>query len=73
MGQAPVPSGLHLNSLLVRPGKPFNLTLHNLSNHQLLLTWDTPYKNANCLQHAVRYKSNKDTQWMVGKLYCWRA
>ncbi|KAM3827700.1 cytokine receptor common subunit gamma isoform 2-T2 [Vipera latastei] len=48
----------------VRPGRPFNLTLHNLSNHQLLLTWDTPYKKAQCLQNAVRYKSNKDTQWM---------
>ncbi|XP_039210784.1 cytokine receptor common subunit gamma isoform X2 [Crotalus tigris] len=62
-GQNVVPEAVLLNTR-VRPGKPFNLTLQNLSNHQLLLTWDTPYKNANCLQHTVRYKSNKDTQWM---------
>uniref|UniRef100_A0A8C5S9F8 Type I cytokine receptor cytokine-binding domain-containing protein n=1 Tax=Laticauda laticaudata TaxID=8630 RepID=A0A8C5S9F8_LATLA len=52
----------HLHSLLVRAGKPFNLTFHNLSNHQLLLTWDTPYKRPICLQHSVRFKSNKDTE-----------
>uniref|UniRef100_A0A8C5S7Q5 Uncharacterized protein n=1 Tax=Laticauda laticaudata TaxID=8630 RepID=A0A8C5S7Q5_LATLA len=56
----------HLHSLLVRAGKPFNLTFHNLSNHQLLLTWDTPYKRPICLQHSVRFKSNKDTEFMVG-------
>uniref|UniRef100_A0A670YSB9 Type I cytokine receptor cytokine-binding domain-containing protein n=1 Tax=Pseudonaja textilis TaxID=8673 RepID=A0A670YSB9_PSETE len=52
----------HLHPLLVRAGKPFNLTFRNLSNHQLLLTWDTPYKRPICLQHSVRFKSNKDTE-----------
>ncbi|KAG8144707.1 hypothetical protein E2320_013166 [Naja naja] len=62
-GQSVVPEALLLNNR-VRAGKPFNLTFHNLSNHQLLLTWDTPYNIPNCLQHSVRYKSNKDTEFM---------
>ncbi|XP_063169706.1 cytokine receptor common subunit gamma [Candoia aspera] len=48
----------------VRPDPPFNLTLHNVSNHQLLLTWKSPYKKYKCLQHVVSYKNNKDTRWM---------
>ncbi|XP_058053035.1 cytokine receptor common subunit gamma isoform X2 [Ahaetulla prasina] len=62
-GQTVVPPALLLNNR-VRPGRPFNLTLGNLRNHQLLMTWKTPYKRPGCLQHIVRYKSNKDTQFM---------
>ncbi|XP_026540093.1 cytokine receptor common subunit gamma [Notechis scutatus] len=62
-GQSVVPGALLLNTR-VRAGKPFNLTFHNLSNHQLLLTWDTPYKRPVCLQHSVRFKSNKDAEFM---------
>ncbi|XP_025021071.1 cytokine receptor common subunit gamma isoform X2 [Python bivittatus] len=59
-----IPTESLLLNDLVRPGPPFNLTFHNLSNHQLLLTWKSPYKRPMCLQHAVSYKSNKDTHWM---------
>ncbi|KAM6426777.1 cytokine receptor common subunit gamma isoform 3-T3 [Liasis olivaceus] len=59
-----IPTESLLLNDLVRPGPPFNLTFRNLSNHQLLLTWKSPYKKTICLQHAVSYKSNKDTHWM---------
>ncbi|NXU50448.1 IL2RG protein, partial [Turnix velox] len=48
---------------LVKPGAPINLTIHNTSSNQLHLTWSTPYPRARCLEHAVKYKSNKDTSW----------
>ncbi|XP_053129975.1 cytokine receptor common subunit gamma [Hemicordylus capensis] len=49
---------------LVVPSAPINLTLKNISNNQLQLTWKTPYKsNEGCLEHEVKYKSNKDTEW----------
>ncbi|NWV37450.1 IL2RG protein, partial [Grantiella picta] len=48
---------------LVKPGAPVNLTIRNMSNNQLQLTWATPYPKAKCLEHAVKYKSNKDTSW----------
>uniref|UniRef100_A0A8C5UG12 Cytokine receptor common subunit gamma n=1 Tax=Malurus cyaneus samueli TaxID=2593467 RepID=A0A8C5UG12_9PASS len=47
----------------VKPGVPINLTMSNMSNNQLQLTWATPYSRPNCLEHAVKYKSNKDTSW----------
>ncbi|XP_070616153.1 cytokine receptor common subunit gamma isoform X2 [Erythrolamprus reginae] len=62
-GPSVEPPALRL-STRVRPGRPFNLTLGNLSNHQLLLAWKTPYKFPLCLEHEVRYKSNKDTEFM---------
>ncbi|XP_032083873.1 cytokine receptor common subunit gamma isoform X2 [Thamnophis elegans] len=62
-GQVVTHQNLQLKDL-VRPGKPFNLTLQNQSNHQLLLTWKTPYQRPDCLEHIVRYKSNKDTEFM---------
>ncbi|XP_070808122.1 cytokine receptor common subunit gamma [Pituophis catenifer annectens] len=62
-GQTVVHQELRLSNR-VRPGRPFNLTLSNLSNHQLLLTWKTPYKIPECLEHVIRYKSNKDTEFM---------
>lgn len=42
-----------------------NLTIRNMSSNQLQLTWSSPYPNAHCLEHVVKYKSNKDTSWMV--------
>ncbi|XP_060539927.1 cytokine receptor common subunit gamma isoform X3 [Pantherophis guttatus] len=62
-GQTVVHQELRLSNR-VRPGRPFNLTLSNLSNHQLLLTWKTPYEIPECLEHLIRYKSNKDTEFM---------
>ncbi|XP_006024487.1 cytokine receptor common subunit gamma isoform X2 [Alligator sinensis] len=50
---------------LVKPDPPVNLTLQNMSNHQLQLSWHTPYPRQQCVEHAVRYKSNKDTDWTV--------
>uniref|UniRef100_A0A8C5UDI6 IL2RG protein n=1 Tax=Malurus cyaneus samueli TaxID=2593467 RepID=A0A8C5UDI6_9PASS len=49
----------------VKPGVPINLTMSNMSNNQLQLTWATPYSRPNCLEHAVKYKSNKDTSWTL--------
>ncbi|NWW89787.1 IL2RG protein, partial [Rhynochetos jubatus] len=48
---------------LVKPEAPVNLTIRNMSNNQLQLTWTSPYPKAHCLQHVVKYKSNKDTKW----------
>ncbi|XP_050166234.1 LOW QUALITY PROTEIN: cytokine receptor common subunit gamma [Myiozetetes cayanensis] len=48
---------------LVKPEAPVNLTIHNMSNNQLQLTWATTYPKAKCLEHTVKYKSNKDTDW----------
>ncbi|NXO43605.1 IL2RG protein, partial [Locustella ochotensis] len=48
---------------LVKPAAPVNLTIHNMSNNQLQLTWASPYPKEKCLEHAVKYKSNKDTSW----------
>ncbi|XP_075619403.1 cytokine receptor common subunit gamma isoform X1 [Balearica regulorum gibbericeps] len=48
---------------LVKPDAPVNLTIRNMSNNQLQLTWTSPYPKAHCLEHAVKYKSNKDTSW----------
>ncbi|NWV55062.1 IL2RG protein, partial [Daphoenositta chrysoptera] len=59
-----IPSEKMLLQDLVKPEAPVNLTIHNTSNHQLRLTWATPYPKAECLEHAVKYKSNKDTSWM---------
>ncbi|XP_065702624.1 cytokine receptor common subunit gamma isoform X2 [Patagioenas fasciata] len=48
---------------LVKPAAPINLTIRNMSSNQLQLTWTSPYPKAQCLEHAVKYKSNKDTSW----------
>ncbi|NXJ06775.1 IL2RG protein, partial [Odontophorus gujanensis] len=48
---------------LVKPEAPVNLTIRNMSSNQLLLTWSSPYPKAHCLEHVVKYKSNKDTSW----------
>ncbi|NWI59752.1 IL2RG protein, partial [Calyptomena viridis] len=48
---------------LVKPDAPVNLTIHNMSNNQLQLTWATSYPKPKCLEYAVKYKSNKDTSW----------
>lgn len=57
-------TGNHL-LLEVKPEAPVNLTIHNMSGNQLELTWTSPYSKAHCLEHAVKYKSNKDTSWTV--------
>ncbi|NXN16316.1 IL2RG protein, partial [Indicator maculatus] len=48
---------------LVKPEAPVNLTIRNMSGNQLELSWTSPYRNADCLEHTVKYKSNKDTRW----------
>ncbi|NXP81054.1 IL2RG protein, partial [Ramphastos sulfuratus] len=48
---------------LVKPGAPVNLTIHNMSGNQLELTWASPYRAPHCLEHIVKYRSNKDTSW----------
>ncbi|XP_074863724.1 cytokine receptor common subunit gamma [Carettochelys insculpta] len=48
---------------LVKPAPPVNLTIQNISNNQLRLTWDSTYHKPSCLEYTVRYKSNKDTSW----------
>ncbi|XP_064374465.1 cytokine receptor common subunit gamma isoform X2 [Dromaius novaehollandiae] len=53
---------------LVKPEAPVNLTIYNLSSNQLQLTWSSPYPKAQCLEHAVKYKSNKDTTWTEHKV-----
>ncbi|KAM6056918.1 cytokine receptor common subunit gamma isoform 2-T2 [Theristicus caerulescens] len=53
---------------LVKPGAPVNLTVRNTSSNQLELTWISPYPKAHCLEHAVKYKSNKDTSWTEHRL-----
>uniref|UniRef100_A0A8C6YSA9 Interleukin 2 receptor subunit gamma n=1 Tax=Nothoprocta perdicaria TaxID=30464 RepID=A0A8C6YSA9_NOTPE len=51
---------------LVKPEAPVNLTVRNLSSNELELRWSSPYPKAWCLEHAVKYKSNKDTSWTLG-------
>lgn len=55
----------HHLCLAVKPEAPVNLTIRNTSSSQLQLTWTSPYPKAQCLEHAVKYKSNKDTSWTV--------
>nr|XP_060612103.1 cytokine receptor common subunit gamma [Anolis sagrei ordinatus] len=47
----------------VKPGSPFNLSIQTQDNHQLLLSWDSPYSHPHYLEHKVKYKSNKDASW----------
>ncbi|XP_065499492.1 cytokine receptor common subunit gamma isoform X1 [Caloenas nicobarica] len=54
---------MELQDLAVKPAAPVNLTICNMSSNQLQLTWTSPYPKAQCLEHAVKYKSNKDTSW----------
>lgn len=63
--------GYHL-CLPVKPYAPVNLTIHNMSSNQLQLTWTSPYPRAQCLEHAVKYKSNKDTSWTVRAPRTWQ-
>ncbi|KAF7237438.1 Cytokine receptor common subunit gamma [Varanus komodoensis] len=49
----------------VKPNPPVNLTLRELDNHQLLLEWNSTYRYPRCLEHRVKFKSNKDPAWMV--------
>ncbi|XP_043378712.1 cytokine receptor common subunit gamma isoform X4 [Chelonia mydas] len=58
---------------LVKPAPPVNLTIQNISNNQLQLTWDSMYLKPLCLEYAVKYKSNQDTSWtehlVSGKIF----
>ncbi|XP_049727633.1 cytokine receptor common subunit gamma isoform X1 [Elephas maximus indicus] len=47
---------------LVIPWAPENLTLRNLSESQLELTWDNRYLDR-CLEHLVQYRSDRDRSW----------
>lgn len=47
---------------LVIPWPPENLTLHNLSESQLELSWNNTIRDT-CLEHMVQYRSNLDHKW----------
>ncbi|XP_049623273.1 cytokine receptor common subunit gamma [Suncus etruscus] len=47
---------------LVIPWAPENLTLRNLSEFQLEMTWKSSLSE-NCLEHLVQYRSNLDHSW----------
>uniref|UniRef100_A0A6J0TVH0 Cytokine receptor common subunit gamma n=1 Tax=Pogona vitticeps TaxID=103695 RepID=A0A6J0TVH0_9SAUR len=51
----------------VQVGAPFNLSVKALENNQLRLSWNTPYRNPRCLEHAVEYRSNKDVNFTTQK------
>nr|XP_056714992.1 LOW QUALITY PROTEIN: cytokine receptor common subunit gamma [Euleptes europaea] len=46
----------------VKPNPPVNLTIKNLGNNQLLVSWGSTYKHAHCLEYMVEYKSDTDTE-----------
>ncbi|EHB13492.1 Cytokine receptor common gamma chain, partial [Heterocephalus glaber] len=48
---------------LVIPWAPENLTLRNLSESQLELSWSNRYSLDRCLQHLVQYRSDWDSRW----------
>ncbi|KAM5221936.1 cytokine receptor common subunit gamma [Ctenodactylus gundi] len=48
---------------LVIPWAPENLTLRNLSESQLELSWNNRYSSGHCLQHLVQYRSDWDSSW----------
>ncbi|XP_017650456.1 cytokine receptor common subunit gamma isoform X3 [Nannospalax galili] len=52
---------LNLQNLVI-PWAPVNLTLYNLSESQLELTWNSRYTER-CLQHLVQYRSDRDRGW----------
>ncbi|KAM8895717.1 cytokine receptor common subunit gamma [Lycaon pictus] len=47
---------------LVIPWAPENLTLHNLSESQLELSWSNRHLD-HCLEHVVQYRSDWDRSW----------
>ncbi|XP_057616078.1 cytokine receptor common subunit gamma [Chionomys nivalis] len=52
---------LNLQNLVI-PWAPENLTLYNLSESQLELSWKSTYTE-HCLQHLVQYRSDRDRSW----------
>uniref|UniRef100_A0A8C5KF71 Cytokine receptor common subunit gamma n=1 Tax=Jaculus jaculus TaxID=51337 RepID=A0A8C5KF71_JACJA len=52
---------LNLQNLVI-PWAPENLTLRNLSESQLELSWNSRYVD-HCLQHLVQYQSDRDRGW----------
>ncbi|XP_066496211.1 cytokine receptor common subunit gamma [Tiliqua scincoides] len=59
----PIPIQLGLLQHLVKPDPPINFTVQNKSDNQLELTWSTTYHPPHCLAHAVKYRTNKDSEW----------
>ncbi|XP_055461056.1 cytokine receptor common subunit gamma [Psammomys obesus] len=53
---------LNLQNLVI-PWAPENLTLYNLSESQLELSWKSSIKER-CLQYLVQYRSDRDRNWM---------
>lgn len=47
---------------LVIPWAPENLTLRDLSESQLELSWSNRY-SSHCLEHLVQYRSDRDRSW----------
>ncbi|XP_068818979.1 cytokine receptor common subunit gamma isoform X2 [Capricornis sumatraensis] len=47
---------------LVIPWAPENLTLRNLSEFQVELSWSNRYLD-HCLEHLVQYRSDRDRSW----------
>ncbi|KAB1252469.1 Cytokine receptor common subunit gamma [Camelus dromedarius] len=53
---------------LVIPWAPENLTLRNLSESQLELSWSNRYLD-HCLEHLVQYRSDRDRGWTEQSVY----
>uniref|UniRef100_A0A8C2YK04 Interleukin 2 receptor subunit gamma n=1 Tax=Chinchilla lanigera TaxID=34839 RepID=A0A8C2YK04_CHILA len=58
---------------LVIPWAPENLTLRNLSESQLELSWKNRYALDRCLQHLVQYRSDWDSSWTNPWLFITKA
>lgn len=54
----------HAHISPVIPWAPENLTLRNLSESQLELSWSNRYLD-HCLEHLVQYRSDRDRSWTV--------
>ncbi|EPY77337.1 cytokine receptor common subunit gamma precursor [Camelus ferus] len=52
----------------VIPWAPENLTLRNLSESQLELSWSNRYLD-HCLEHLVQYRSDRDRGWTEQSVY----
>lgn len=57
----------HTHISPVIPWAPENLTLHNLSESQLELSWSNRHLD-HCLEHVVQYRSDWDRSWTVSDL-----
>ncbi|XP_038604101.1 LOW QUALITY PROTEIN: cytokine receptor common subunit gamma [Tachyglossus aculeatus] len=62
-GALPKQEGMRLQDLVV-PWPPWNLTLWNVSDSQLELSWTDRY-SSQCLEHQVQYQTDQDAEWTV--------